>query len=171
MSIGRVRRSNPELIISHWCKLIENAKLSPVQFYQRLEQVIIDRHIPELEKGEIEWREGGLLSAKRKYLRLLRERTVIDICGAPFGTGFFVSWRLGEVPLHLNILGLLFLIVCVLGLGDTLYAHNRVYFIFHPEMVAWIAGGVLVALLLFISLMRGAVAAGLCNLDAVLLHT
>ena len=44
----------------------------------------------------VEWPEGGLLSAKRLYLRVIRKEHVFDICGAPFGNGFFFSWWLGE---------------------------------------------------------------------------
>ena len=38
---------------------------------------------------EIEFAEGGILSGKRQYLRLRRERLVFDICSAPFGTSWF----------------------------------------------------------------------------------
>src|SRR5207302_6476924 len=32
-----------------------------------------------------------------EYLRVLREKNVFDICGAPFGNGFFVSWWCGKM--------------------------------------------------------------------------
>jgi len=35
-----------------------------------------------------------LLSAKRDYLQLRREKLLFAVCAAPFGTGFFVSCRL-----------------------------------------------------------------------------
>src|SRR5467141_3180264 len=40
---------------------------------------------------------GGVFSAKREYLTVSRMEHTFDICAAPFGNGFFVSWRLSEV--------------------------------------------------------------------------
>src|ERR1044071_5099296 len=127
MGAFRIKRANPHLIVSYWCHLIENLQASPQDFYRRLEQAIVERRIPQLEGGAVEWPEGGPFSAKRQYLRLLRERTVIDICAAPFGTGFFVSWRLGEVPLRLRYLALLLIfaaaVAVVIAMND--YFHTR----------------------------------------------
>ena len=38
------------------------------------------------------------MSADRLYLRVIRKGKIFDICGAPFGSGFFVSWWLGDRP-------------------------------------------------------------------------
>lgn len=54
------------------------------------------RAIPDAAQSRVDWREGGVLSAKREYLRVRRKQYTFDICGAPFGTGFFVSWWLTE---------------------------------------------------------------------------
>ncbi len=40
--------------------------------------------------------EGGLFSGSREYLRVKRQEHVFDVCGAPFGRAFFVSWWLTE---------------------------------------------------------------------------
>lgn len=37
-----------------------------------------------------------MFSAKREYLRVRRKEHLFDVCAAPFGTGFFFSWWLGE---------------------------------------------------------------------------
>jgi hypothetical protein len=42
----------------------------------------------------VDWSEGGLLSAKREYLRATYGRYSFDICAAPFGKDFFFSWWL-----------------------------------------------------------------------------
>ena len=86
----------PPLIISHWYQLIENLQASPMEFYTAVEQAVEQRKIPDASRSRIDWREGGLLSAKREYLRVKRKQYIFDICGAPFGNGFFVSWWLGE---------------------------------------------------------------------------
>ena len=45
-----------------------------------------------------EFAEGGMLSEKRIYLRLLRERLTIYTCASPFGVGYFFSCRTVYVP-------------------------------------------------------------------------
>jgi hypothetical protein len=55
--------------------------------------------------------EGGLLSARRQYLRLKRERLVFDICAAPFGTSYFFSFRSVELPLGIKAVEMLVFIV------------------------------------------------------------
>jgi hypothetical protein len=67
-----------------------------MEFYASVERATRDRQVPEALVSRVDWREGGVLSAKREYLRVSRGRLVFDICGAPFGTGFFVSWWLVE---------------------------------------------------------------------------
>lgn len=81
-------------VISHWNTLIENFNTSPLQFYSAVSEAITRRAVPDAELERINWLEGGLLSAKREYLRITRDEYFFDICAAPFGTGFFVSWWL-----------------------------------------------------------------------------
>lgn len=50
------------------------------------------------------------LSARREYLRVKRRDLILDICAAPFGTGFLVSWWLGPKP---GILGFFYAIPVV----------------------------------------------------------
>ncbi|MFT3784898.1 MAG: hypothetical protein QM770_01870 [Tepidisphaeraceae bacterium] len=45
-------------------------------------------------------KEGGPLSDRREYLRLERQHAIFDVCGAPFGTGFFVSEWVGKRKLR-----------------------------------------------------------------------
>ena len=90
--------------ISHWHQLFENFQASSLEFYSSLETAIKARSVPELHSARIEHKEGGLASAKREYLRMHRGKHAFDICAAPFGTGFFVSWWLTEPPLAFAIL-------------------------------------------------------------------
>jgi hypothetical protein len=84
--------------LSRWDHLFDGFQASSQEFYTRLEQAIASRQIPKAERMRIHWKEGGLLSAKREYLRVQRQEFIFDVCAAPFGTGFFVSWWLGELP-------------------------------------------------------------------------
>jgi hypothetical protein len=90
--------------IAHWHQLLENFQTSSLEFYSSLEAAIKARSVPELHSARIEHKEGGLASAKREYLRMHRGKHAFDICAAPFGTGFFVSWWLTEPPLPFALL-------------------------------------------------------------------
>ena len=86
----------PPIVESHWPQLIEGLQASPQEFYSRVESAIEARQIPDTKRVRVEWKEGGPLSARREYLRVRRKALVFDICGAPFGSSFFVSWWQGE---------------------------------------------------------------------------
>lgn len=83
-------------VISHWHHLMEGLQESPQQFYSSLDSAIKIREIPNSKLSRVDYKEGGLLSAKREYFRVIRREHVFDICAAPFGNSFFVSWWLAE---------------------------------------------------------------------------
>lgn len=86
-------------VISHWNTLIENFQTSPQQFYKAVTDAINKRQIPNAKIDKISFNESHLLSAKREYLRIFCKKDFyFAVCGAPFGTGFFVSWWLLEPP-------------------------------------------------------------------------
>lgn len=86
-------------VISHWNTLIENFQTSPQQFYQAVDRAIQRRQIPNARTDRISFKEGHLLSARREYLRIsCKKDFYFAVCGAPFGTGFFISWWLLEPP-------------------------------------------------------------------------
>jgi len=81
-------------VVSHWNHLFEGMRVSSQDFYTRLEQAIKAREIPDARFSRVDIKEGGLFSANRTYLRVWRKDHFFDICAAPFGTNFFVSWWL-----------------------------------------------------------------------------
>lgn len=86
-------------VISHWSTLIENFNASPQAFYEALTAAIERRQMPNARIDRISFKESHLLSANREYLRIrCKNDFYFAICGAPFGTGFFVSWWLLEPP-------------------------------------------------------------------------
>lgn len=86
-------------VLSNWATLVENMQASPKEFYSQVEEFVKKRDIPELQISRIMWKESGVLSADREYLRLTRGRYLYDICAAPFGTGFFFSsWMAEKSP-------------------------------------------------------------------------
>ena len=84
-------------VFSHWYHLLEDLQESPQNFYASLEQAIKRRELPDVSVSRVGYLEGGILSAKREYLRAQRKEYLFDICAAPFGNGFFVSSWLSEV--------------------------------------------------------------------------
>jgi hypothetical protein len=83
---------SPEDASSNWAHLYEGLQASTINFYAMVEGAVNARQIPDVVIERVEYSEGGALSDKRQYLRVRRRRDVFDICGAPFGNGFFFSW-------------------------------------------------------------------------------
>lgn len=107
--------ASPENVISHWCQLIEGLQESPLRFYELVDVAVKRRVIPDAETSRVDYFEGGVLSAKREYLRVQRGRLVFDICGAPFGAGFFTSSWLGELAPSLHPVLLIIAVLVYLG--------------------------------------------------------
>lgn len=84
------------VIFSHWHHLLENLQVSTKEFYASVEEAVKTRQLPDTKLSRVDHHEGGVLTAKREYLRVDRKEHTFDICAAPFGRGFFVSWWLGE---------------------------------------------------------------------------
>jgi hypothetical protein len=106
-------RASPASVFSHWYYLFEGMQGSPQEFYAAVERVIAARQVPGASTSRVDWKEGGILSARREYLRVKRKKLVFDVCGAPFGPNFFVSWWLGE--LHSRIF-MIFASIPILGI-------------------------------------------------------
>jgi hypothetical protein len=119
--------------------------------------------------SRVEFAEGGMLSAKREYLRMTRERLVFDICAAPFGTSYFFSCRFAEIPAEVKLWQLLVLLV---GLCFCLsVSFNLCIQIFGASsLFIWPLGWItLIALTIFT--LRNAVSMGLRDLDDALIKS
>ena len=86
--------ARPGEVISHWHVLLPDHRASALDYYGAVEEELKRREVPGLRTERVDWREGGVTSAKREYLRIGRERLTFDLCAAPFGTGYFFSWWL-----------------------------------------------------------------------------
>lgn len=82
--------------ISHWYHHFDNLQLLSNDFYSSIEKMVKDKEIPKVSLSRINLSEGGLFSSSREYLRIKRNEYIFDICAAPFGKQFFISWWLGE---------------------------------------------------------------------------
>jgi hypothetical protein len=90
-------------VLEHWYVPVANFNTSTREFYDTVERVMKVQNLPGLDIFRVDFAEGGLLSDKRQYLRMTRERLVFDICAAPFGTGFFFSCRLAEISAKIGL--------------------------------------------------------------------
>jgi hypothetical protein len=90
--------------ISRWGHLFENVQTPSSGFYRSVEAAVQRRAVPDAHWSQIQHKEAGLGSANRDYFRIHRGKYAFDICAAPFGTGFFVSWWFTEPPLPYGIL-------------------------------------------------------------------
>ena len=106
-------------VLAHWSTLIENfhTHTSPLQFYSLVEAAIAKRKVPDTKSERIDHSEGGILTARREYLRVVRGKHVFDICGAPYGEGFFVSSWLTETPPRFGWLYLFGLVALIAGMS------------------------------------------------------
>ncbi len=147
---------------SHWYAPLDNFNTSSEAFYAEIEKELQVRQVPGLEMSRVEFAEGGLLSAKRVYLRMVRERLVFDVCAAPFGTSYFFSLRFAEIPAIIKLWEVLVLLGMLLLL-----------FLLSVRLVGLFLGPILLLGLLGLCawIMRNAIALGLQDLDANLIRT
>lgn len=81
-------------VVSHWATLVDDFDTSGQDFFRDIEARVADRKVPNVTVSRVEFKESGLLSDKRVYLRLQRDDLIFDVGAAPYGTGFFFSWWL-----------------------------------------------------------------------------
>ena len=153
---GQAKPKTPE-VLHYWHERVENFHTSPQDFYAAIEKTLKERKVPGLDVSRVEFAEGGLLSAKREYLRLTRERLIFDICAAPFGTSFFFSCRFAELSLVIRP-DAVFAMLAILALIGWAFTH--VWGLFFGIVA------MLLLLMAVTSILRNAVSIGLSDLDA-----
>ena len=85
-------------LLDSWIAFHDNLNFPPQEFYAAIKEELQARKIPGLDISDEVFAEGGVLSDRRIYLRLFRERLAIYTCAAPFGVGYFFSCRVVYVP-------------------------------------------------------------------------
>jgi len=147
-------------LLAHNIAIAANFEFSPQEFYDRVEAELTARKIPGISISRVEYSEGGLLSYKRTYLRVIRERLAFDACAAPFGTEFFFSYRSVYSPLRVQLWHLL---VVFLTFGSI--------FLMLVRPLGLFFAGLAVLSLIFatIQAFQNAVAAALGDLDSFLM--
>jgi hypothetical protein len=83
-------------ILSQWSTLIPFFNSSSNEFYDNLKKIVSTHEMPNIKMEPVTHKEGGLLSSSRQYFRVKNKALVFDVCAAPYGKGFFISWWLYE---------------------------------------------------------------------------
>lgn len=83
-------------IFSRWHHSFEFS-FSTQEFYDAVEEAIKAKEVDAVSMDRVtHLGKLKLFSSKRLYLQIRRQDTMILVCAAPFGNGFFVSWWAGE---------------------------------------------------------------------------
>ena len=98
-------------VLQHSLSIAPNFAYSTQEFYEAVEKELVAHKVPGLDISRVEYAEGGLLSDKRIYLRLIRERLAFDACAAPFGTDYFFSCRTVYSPVKVKLWEVLVILV------------------------------------------------------------
>ncbi len=84
------------IILDRWHHLFPNHQFSVQEFYKLIEAIIVEYKVSSVSIERVSFKEGGMFSSSREYLRISRNEFVFDVCAAPFGTGLYVSYWFGE---------------------------------------------------------------------------
>lgn len=149
-------RGNVPVVLDYWYVLIPDFETSTSKFYEAVGKELDRRKVPNLEVARVLFPEGSVLSARREYLRMRRERLLFEVCSASFGTSWFFSCRFSEFPLRFGLRHLLILLL----VGNLIWsAHQYAFGLFWGSVVfvATIVG--------LVFLLKGVVPLGLYDLD------
>jgi len=148
--------------LHHWFTFLENFNLAPSEFYSAVEKELDRLKMPSMDMSRVEFSEGGLLSDKRVYLRMTRERFVFDLCAAPFGTGYFFSCRAVLIPAVVEPWHVAALVLFFGGVYSALV---------RPLGADFALLAVATLVLAIVQVFRSEVAQGLTDLDSTLIKT
>ena len=98
-------------VYSHWGTFTPDIHFSSQDFYRILEETIRLKQWPGVSLIRVEYAEAGLLSHKREYLRIMRQRQIFDVCAATFGTDYFFSLREAHFPPVINTRAILSVLI------------------------------------------------------------
>ncbi len=133
------RRFKP-VVLDRWHAFFDDFQTSSFEFYGMVKQELARRKVPGLTMSDVRWKEGGVLSHERTYLRLTRERWVFDICAAPFGTGYLFSYRFTELPLKINAIAVLFVLCLLASIPIGAFHALRAYLDFTTSLILILVG-------------------------------
>jgi len=104
----------PDKALKSWHHHFAGLSLSAQSLYEQIIAEIKSRQMPDVTFGYGKFFEAGIFSARRGYLCIDYKKFDIDVCCVQFGTGFYISWWLGQkdpglfsrIPILRDLLGL-----------------------------------------------------------------
>lgn len=124
------RTTIPELLHASWAHFFPEFQFSTQEFYSLVETKLKDWKVPEASISKVVFSERGAFSRSREYLRVKNGPYSFDICAAPYGTGFFVSWWFGE---DLGCLMRMLSYIPIVGRILYIRAHYKTYYVMDTE--------------------------------------
>lgn len=91
-------------VVSHWQHYFQNFNIAANDFYSKIQNIVSAQQMPNIKVARVNHKEGGMFSASREYLRVQHADLVFDICAAPYGKNFFISWWLYETESTMSAL-------------------------------------------------------------------
>lgn len=79
-------------VLSHWQTNLGNLQFSSQSFYNQVTQTLMTHKPPNATSSVVSLKEKGIFSASRDYLRVKTGNLVYDICAAPYGNDFYISY-------------------------------------------------------------------------------
>lgn len=117
--------ARPGEVVSHWHHSVENFNTSTLELFVGIEGTLNEKLAP-VKTERVVFRESGVLSDKREYLRVSYARYSFDIGASPFGKDFFFSWwlvrRLPDASLMMGCAGIILMPIAYLILAKILGA-------------------------------------------------
>jgi hypothetical protein len=159
--VARKISSRKADVFSHSFTLAPGVHFSTQEFYGIIESDVRDKQWPGVELVRVYHSETAVLSHKREYLRIIRERQLFDVCGSTFGKDYFFSVREAAIPAIIDIRAFL---VLMMALAFLLFVSVRTFgFFFGPAAMIFVL--TFVAWFLF-----NALRLGLTRVDSLLIQ-
>lgn len=149
-------------VYSHSFSVPTDVHFSAKEFYAKIQTAIQAKQWPGVKVLHIDHTEAGMLSHKREYLRIIRQRHFFDLCASSFGQDYFFSIREAEIPAAVSPQAFFALLTFIFIVG-----------VFMVRSMGLLFGGMaLLFIALFIVwLMTNALKMGMTELDNLLLQT
>jgi hypothetical protein len=160
LAMRRLNSRSAELM-THWGAVVPGIHFSTQEIYNRIETEVRDRNWPGVEFLRVLHSEAGLLSHKREYLRVIRQRQVFDVCAAPFGRDYFFSLREAEIKAEVTLATLIIFLMLLAA-----------FFVFTVNIFGLFSGGLAFAVLIFVAtfFLFNVLGMGLTRLDGILMR-
>lgn len=83
-------------ILARWQAKLIGVDCSPMEFFEMVENAVIERELPDVSFSLVMRREGGWFSPRRMYLRIRCRKLYFDVSAFVVGNSLIVGWWLHQ---------------------------------------------------------------------------